>query len=252
MTRINFTVGPTLIWQFWAHSILIFWSILIWQFLTHISILLAHIILTFGPILSWQIYPILIWRTYNLDGTFCCERNVARFAGKVKKWDILWNFQIQWRTTILTELPSRNPLERKCIILSGKKGRAAEQMEKRVNVTIAWVLLILLLHNDNQGNYNWGNLIIHLGTFNYKVGPLKELQYYCGRENSKVFKFFFSSNCGLWGCGHETIELRKRSWSSNCKTCTLPIEVLKMIGMIINAGKIPTALYMSITIAYFI
>ena len=113
-----------------------------------------------------------------------------------------------------------------------------------VNVTIAWVLLILLLHNDNQGNYNWGNLIIHLGTFNYKVGPLKELQYYyCGRENSKVFKFFFSSNCGLWGCGHETIELRKRSWSSNCKTCTLPIEVLKMIGMIINAGKIPTALY---------
>ena len=100
------------------------------------------------------------------------------------------------------------------------------------------------VHNDNQGNYNWGNLIIHLGTFNYKVGPLKELQYYyCGRENSKVFKFFFSSNCGLWGCGHETIELRKRSWSSNCKTCTLPIEVLKMIGMIINAGKIPTALY---------
>ena len=176
LDHINLTFVPTLIWQFWAHSILIFWSILIWQFLTHISILLAHIILTFGPILSWQIYPILIWRTYNLDGTFCCERNVARFAGKVKKWDILWNFQTPWRTTILTELPSRNPLERKCIILSGKKGRAAEQMEKRVNVTIAWVLLILLLHNDNQGNYNWGNLIIHLGTFNYKVGPLKELQ----------------------------------------------------------------------------
>ena len=181
------------------------------------------------------------------------RKNVARFARKVVKWYILWNLQTRWRTTILTELPSRNPLERKCIILSGKKGRAAKQMEKRVNVTIAWVLLILLLHNDNQGNYNWGNLIIHLGTFNYKVGPLKELQYYyCGRENSKVFKFFFSSNCGLWGCGHETIELRKRSWSSNCKTCTLPIEVLKMIGMIINAGKIPTALYMSITIAYFI
>ena len=101
------------------------------------------------------------------------RKNVARFARKVVKWYILWNLQTRWRTTILTELPSRNPLERKCIILSGKKGRAAEQMEKRVNVTIAWVLLILLLHNDNQGNYNWGNLIIHLGTFNYKVGPLK-------------------------------------------------------------------------------
>ena len=79
---------------------------------------------------------------------------------------------------------------------NGKKGKCDDCMSTSHFV----------LHNDNQGNYNWGNLIIHLGTFNYKVGPLKELQYYCGRENSKVFKFFFSSNCGLWGCGHETID----------------------------------------------
>ena len=46
---------------------------------------------------------------------------------------------------------------------NGKKGKCDDCMSTSHFV----------LHNDNQGNYNWGNLIIHLGTFNYKVGPLK-------------------------------------------------------------------------------
>ena len=36
--------------------------------------------------------------------------------------------------------------------------------------------------------------------------------------------YYFSSFCGLWGCGHKL-----RCWN---KTCTLAIETLKMIGMI--------------------
>ena len=55
--------------------------------------------------------------------------NIARFARKFLKCDFLDSFQTLWRTTILNYQAEIH--QRKCIILSGKKGREAESKWKK-------------------------------------------------------------------------------------------------------------------------